>query len=487
MNNRGIMIVGLGPGDPTLLTRQADELLNNIQEIYLRTRNHPVVAGLPADLRIFSFDHLYEEGASFEEVYEGIIDKIITLGKRESGVVYGVPGHPFIAEATSPEITRRAQEENIPIKVIEGLSFVESIHGLLRVDPFPQTNLIDALELAVAHHPSFPPNAPAIIAQIHSPIVASDVKLTLMAVYPDDHEVKLIHGAGTPSAIVETIPLYKIDRSQNIGLLTALYLPPLDDYSSFEAFQDLVAHLRAPDGCPWDREQTHLSLRPYLLEETYEVLTALDAEDTNSLREELGDLLLQVVLHSQIANEYGEFSMVSVLGTIHEKLVRRHPHVFGDLDVKDKQVVLQNWEKLKSAERDKTGKDKSGVLDGVSPTLPALVQALSYQERVSRVGFDWLNIQGVIEKIREEISEISQAASTEENEDEIGDLLFTVVNLARWLNIDAESALRSTNNRFRLRFETLESTIQSQGRKVSDLTYEELNDLWDVIKNQQNS
>jgi tetrapyrrole methylase family protein/MazG family protein len=487
MNNRGITIIGLGPGDPSLLTRQADELLKNIPEIYLRTRKHPVVAGFPIDLRIFSFDHLYEEGVSFEEVYERIVDKIITLGQRESGVVYGVPGHPFVAEATSPEIIRRAQEEDLPVKVIEGLSFIESLHGLLRVDPFPQTILIDALELAVAHHPSFPPSAPAIIAQIHSPIVASDVKLTLMAVYPDDHEVKLIHGAGTPDAIVEALPLYEIDRSQNIGLLTALYLPPLDSHSSFEAFQELVAHLRAPEGCPWDREQTHLSLRPYLLEETYEVLTALDSEDSDSLREELGDLLLQVVLHSQIANEYGEFSMVNVLRTIHEKLVRRHPHVFGDLDVKDKQVVLQNWEKLKSAERIDTGKEKSGVLDGVSPTLPALVQALSYQERVSRVGFDWLNIQGVVEKIREEISEVSQAASPDESEDEIGDLLFTVVNLARWLNIDAESALRSANNRFRVRFETLESTILSQGRNVSDLTYEELNELWNTIKDHQDS
>jgi tetrapyrrole methylase family protein/MazG family protein len=485
MNERGITIIGLGPGDPALLTCQANELLQDIPEIYLRTRNHPVVASFPADLRIISFDHLYEEGASFEEVYERIVDKIITLGKRKSGVVYGVPGHPFFAEATSPEITRRAQEDDIPVTVIEGLSFVESIHGLLRIDPFPQTVLVDALELAIAHHPSFPPSAPAIIAQIHSPMVASEVKLTLMAVYPDDHEVKLVHSAGTPAAIVETLSLYEIDRSRSIGLLTALYLPPIDSHSSFEAFQELVAHLRAPDGCPWDREQTHLSLRPYLLEETYEVLTALDSEDADSLREELGDLLLQVVLHSQIASEYGEFSMLDVLRGIHEKLVRRHPHVFSGLEVKDKQIVLQNWEKLKSAERDETGKINTGVLNGVSPTLPALVQAQSYQERVNRVGFDWQNIQGVFEKISEEISEVSQADSQNAREDEIGDLLFAVVNLARWFNIDAESALRSANNRFRHRFEALESTVQSQGRSVSELALEELNAIWDAIKGHQ--
>lgn len=485
MDFQGITIIGLGPGDPALLTKQADEMLKKIPEIFLRTRNHPVVAGFPADLRVSSFDHYYEQGATFEEVYERIVDKIITLGQRESGVAYGVPGHPFIAEATSLEIFRRAQEKGIPIKVIEGLSFIESFHGLLRVDPFPQTHLIDALELAISHHPSFPPSAPAVIAQIHSPHIASEVKLTLMNVYPDDHEVKLIHGAGTSSAEVETLPLYAIDRSRKIGLLTALYLPPLDPYTSFEAFQELVVHLRAPDGCPWDRDQTHLSLRPYLLEETYEVLTALDSEDEESLREELGDLLLQVVLHAQIAHEHGEFSMADVLRAIHEKLVRRHPHVFGDLEVKDKQVVLHNWEKLKSAEKHGASENHNGVLDGVSPTLPALVQAQAYQERVSRVGFDWLDIQGVVEKISEELSEVSQAASAEDSEQEIGDLLFSVVNLARWLNIDAESALRSANRKFRHRFETLESTIRSQGRDVSELTVIELNELWDAIKGDQ--
>ncbi|MBE9474242.1 MAG: nucleoside triphosphate pyrophosphohydrolase, partial [Chloroflexi bacterium] len=293
---------------------------------------------------------------------------------------------------------------------------------------------------------------------------------------------KLVHGAGTEKAHVETIDLYEIDRSQKIGMLTALYVPPLRNSSSFEGFQEVVAHLRAPDGCPWDREQTHLSLRPYLLEETYEVLTALDEEDQEALQEELGDLLLQVVLHAQIASEYGEFSMVNVLQNIQDKLIRRHPHVFGDLDIDDQQKVLENWEKLKSAERDGVDNEKNGVLDGVSPTLPALVQAETYQERVNRVGFDWPNIQGVFEKIAEEISEIQEAGSTEEREAEIGDLLFAVVNLARWFKIDAESALRAANTRFRNRFEDLEAEVRNQGKDVSDLTQNELDELWNAIK-----
>ncbi len=482
MSQSGITILGLGPGDPRLLTRQAWDVLESTPEIYLRTHMHPTVAGFPAELRVHSFDDFYEDGASFERIYEKIIDTVLSLGKRETGVVYGVPGHPFVAEATSPEIVRRAKKDGIPVTLVEGLSFVESIFGLLGIDPFPHLSLVDALELAVAHHPQFPPSAPAIIGQIHSPVVASNVKLTLMAVYPDNHPVQLVHGAGTKKAFVETLDLYEVDRSPEIGLLTALYVPPLISRSSFEGFQEVVAHLRAPDGCPWDREQTHLSLRPFLLEETYEVLTALDEEDQDALEEELGDLLLQIVLHAQIASENGEFSMVDVIQGIQDKLIRRHPHVFGDLNIDDKQKVLENWEKLKSAEREEVENEWNGVLNGVSAALPALVQAETYQERVNRVGFDWPNVQGVFEKIGEEILEIKLAESAEEKEAEIGDLIFAVVNLARWFKVDAESALRSANARFRRRFEDLEAEVRNQGRDVSALTFEELDELWNAVK-----
>ncbi len=482
MNPTGITVLGLGPGDPGLLTRQAWDVLSGTFEIYLRTRLHPTVAGLPPDLKIHSFDYLYDEGTSFDEIYEQIVSTIMALGQRESGVVYGVPGHPNVAEATTQEIVRRANKEGIPVSIVEGLSFVDSMFSLLGIDPLPQLSLIDALELATKHHPTFPPNSPVIIAQIHSPLVASNVKLTLMSVYPDDYPVQLVHGAGTVAARVEAIKLFEIDRSRDIGLLTALYIPPLESGTSFEEFQDVIAHLRAPEGCPWDREQTHLSLRPYLLEETYEVLTALDTEDQDALSEELGDLLLQIVLHAQVATEYGEFTMVDVIKGIHDKLIRRHPHVFGDLDIEDKEMVLQNWEKLKSDERGGDQNRGNGVLDGVSGILPALVQAQTYQERVKRVGFDWPNIKGVFEKIDEELLEVQKAKSDQEKESEIGDLLFSVVNLARWLNIDAESALRSANSRFRTRFEELELEVKSQGKELSALRLDDLDRLWNAIK-----
>jgi tetrapyrrole methylase family protein/MazG family protein len=208
----------------------------------------------------------------------------------------------------------------------------------------------------------------------------------------------------------------------------------------------------------------------------------LDADDSGFLREELGDLLLQVVLHAQIASEYGEFNMSDVLQAIHAKLVRRHPHVFGELVVEDKQTVLENWEKLKASEREHAGKTEVGLLDGVALTLPALVQAEEYQKRAARVGFDWPNVRGVMEKIVEEVHEIEQAATLKEREAELGDLLFATVNLARWLEVDAESALRSASSRFRRRVSYVEKLAGSQGRRLSDLTAEQLEAFWEAAK-----
>jgi tetrapyrrole methylase family protein/MazG family protein len=461
MDTSGITIVGLGPGDARLLTRQAWDLLEHTPEVYLRTRMHPAVGGFPAGLTVHSFDDLYEQGGSFEGVYQKIIDQVLSLGRRPQGVIYAVPGHPFVAEATTPEIVRKAREEGLPYQIVAGLSFLDVIFSTLEIDPLPELATVDALALADLHHPSFPPST---------------------AVYPDEHPVKLVHAAGTEKALVEELPLYAIDRSPSIGLLTALYLPPLGKHTSFESFQELVAHLRAPEGCPWDREQTHQSLRSHLLEETYEVLAALDADDPLEMREELGDLLLQIVLHAQIACEYGEFSMTDILQDIHNKLVYRHPHVFGDLHLEDTQAILQNWERLKAAERQSSGKSEKSLLDGVGITLPALVQANEYQQRAARVGFDWQDIQGVMDKVLEEFREIQQAVDHEHVSREVGDYLFSAVNLARWLDVDAESVLREANHRFRKRFATIEATARQRNQEISSLSPEEMDALWEAAK-----
>jgi tetrapyrrole methylase family protein / MazG family protein len=482
----GITIVGLGPGDPSLLTRQAWDWLNQIPEVYLRTNQHPTVADFPEGLVQYSFDGFYERGEKFEAVYAQIVGEVLRLGQRQEGVTYAVPGHPFVAEATCPEIVRRARQMSIPVRVIEGLSFLEPTFTALGVDPYPDLILVDALELGRLNHPMFSPASPALIAQIYSRQVASEVKLTLNTVFPDEYPVRLVHAAGTSLEVVEDLKLYEIDRSLHIGLLTSLYVPPFPKDSSFEAFQELIAHLRAPNGCPWDRKQTHRSLRTSLLEETYEVISALDAEDSGSLREELGDLLLQIVLHSQIAAEMGEFTMEEVMEGIHRKIVYRHPHVFGDVKVDGTDGVLVNWEKLKAAERKANGKDaNNGLLDSIPKVYPALSQAQAYQERVGRVGFDWSEIQGVIDKVREELEEVLSAADEDNRAKELGDLLFAVVNLVRWYKVDAESTLRETNQRFRRRFAHVEQRASEMGRNLSDMTLAEMDVFWEEAKDQE--
>lgn len=481
----GIVLMGLGPGDPAQLTREAWQQLQQIPEIYLRTRQHPTVAGFPDSLQVNSFDDLYETSEKFETVYARIIERVLELGQRPEGVTYAVPGSPFVAETTCPEIARRAREMGIPVRVIEGISFLEPTFTALGIDPFSHSELVDALDLASLHTPPFPPDQPALIAQIYSREVASDVKLTLNAVYPDTHPVRLVHAAGTPQQVVEDLKLYEIDRSQHVGLLTSLYLPPLAPDTSVEGFQEIVAHLRAPDGCPWDKEQTQQSLGPSLLEETYEALSALEAGDVAGLREELGDILLLLVMFAQIASEDGDFAFADVVQGIQRKIVYRHPHVFGDVQVDGTANVLKNWENLKAAERKAKGKEKNGpkgILDELPKALPALMQAQEYQGRAAHVGFDWSDISGVREKVLEEWREVNEAPDDEERSKELGDLLFSVVNLIRWYKLDAETTLRQANQRFKTRFGHIEQSARSQERKLTDLSMDEMETLWQQAK-----
>ena len=476
---QGIVILGLGPGAPEQLTRQAWDWLSGCKEVWLRTRQHPVVAALPAALSINSFDSFYEKGDEFENVYAQIIDKVLALGKEADGVTYAVPGHPFVAEATCPEIVRRAKIEGIPVRVIEGLSFLEATFSALELDPFPNLGLVDALELAATLTPQFPPSQAVLVAQIYSREIAANVKLTLNAVYPDHHPVKLVHAAGTARQKVEELQLYEIDRSPEIGLLTALYVPALAGDTSFESFQEIVARLRAPEGCPWDREQTHSTLRKYLLEETYETLAVLDSEDIEGMREEFGDLLLQIVLHAQIASEEGEFGMADILQGISQKLVRRHPHVFGDVQVDGVQGVLQNWEKLKAVEKKDNGEKKyRGLLEGVPKEFPALAQAQQIQDRAARVGYEWTASEVIWDDLSKIVQTLKNNSDSVDLQKEFGSLLFTTAALARWNQVDAESVLRETILRYRQHFAVLERQAHEQDRPVNELKPERLDELW---------
>jgi tetrapyrrole methylase family protein/MazG family protein len=477
----GVTVIGLGPGDPGLLTRRAIDVLRAQGEVFLRTRHHPALDGLPQEIRIEAFDDLYERLDDFEAVYAQIVERLIELARRPAGVVYAVPGDPSVGEATVPVLRRAAASAGLAFEIVPGISFLEPSLAALGLDALDGFQVADALDLAARHHPPLSPDRPALIGQVYSALVAADVKLTLMNAYPDNHPVVLLHGAGTGEAVLERVPLHEIDHSRAIGLRTSLYVPPRPKRGALESFQETVAHLRAPDGCPWDREQTHQSLAPHLMEEAYEALQALDADDMPGLREELGDLLLQIVLQAQIATEEGDFQMSDVIAGIEEKLIRRHPHVFGEVQVSGVDQVLHNWEALKRTERAEDGTGK-GLLDGVPLSLPALAQAAEMQSRVARVGFDWPALEGVQAKVAEELNELLEAEGAERRAAEMGDVLFAVVNYARWLEVDPEAALRQAARRFRQRFGGIEAAAHKAGRPLEGMSAEEMDRLWEAAK-----
>jgi tetrapyrrole methylase family protein/MazG family protein len=479
-----ITILGLGPGEPHLLTRQAWDVLSRADEVYLRTRRHPTVAGLPAHLTLRDFDELYERLDDFASVYEAMAERIVALGRRPEGVVYAVPGHPLVGESSVHRILTRARDEELQTRLVEGLSFVEPVLSILKIDGLGGLQLSDATDLAAAHHPLLDPDRPALIGQLYGQRLASEVKLTLMNAYPEDWPVTLVRAAGIGHGTTLTIPLYELDRGQACDHLTTLYVPPLPHAGGLPALQDTIARLRAPDGCPWDREQTHQSLRANLLEETYEVLSALDDEDADRLCEELGDLLMQIAMHVQIATEEGVFQFADVINMIDAKLKRRHPHVFGDLIVEDTSDVLRTWEAIKADERAASGHagEQHSRLEGVPAILPALARAQALGDRAARSGFDWPDLQGVLDKVGEELAELSDSTDQEAQAQELGDLLFSLVNVARWLDVDAESALRGTCERFLHRYAQMEQDARSRGLDLSALSLAEQDALWDQAK-----
>ena len=314
-----------------------------------------------------------------------------------------------------------------------------------------------------------------LILNVDSSELAQQVVTVLRVAYADSHKLSVVAKDG----VVET-SLGEF-RGEAFTYPVSFFVPAFGEGTSFEAFAEIVGHLRAPDGCPWDKEQTHQTLRKHLLEESYETLAALDADDVGGMREEFGDLLLQIVLNAQIAYETAEFNMTEVVKHIYDKIVRRHPHVFGDVKLDGVDDVLSNWEKLKEKERGKKKEDK-GILDGVPAALPALNQAQEYQERAARVGFDWPEIEDVLDKVREEIEEIKSAENPEQVKEELGDLFFVLVNLSRWRDVDAESALRETNLKFKRRFAYVEKGAKTQGRNLSDMKLEEMDAFWDEAK-----
>lgn len=422
-----ITILGLGYGDARALTLEANQVLQHAREIFLRTREHPTVAMLPSHLLVHSFDHLYEAYSDLEAVYTAIADAILEHAAR-ADVLYAVPGHPLFGETSVQKILTRAHAQNIPTRVIVGTSFVDAVCAALELDPLARgLQIADATDLARQHFPRLDPDQPALVAQVYSRMVASGCKLTLLTLYPPEHLVTRVDAAGTAAQAIRVQPLAEIDHTDDFGLLTTLYVPALDRPSGFSALGEVVAHLRAPEGCPWDRAQTHQSLRKDFLEECYEVLDALDRNDITHLREELGDLMLHIFLQAQIAAESGEFLLTDVIADITAKLIRRHPHVFGDVQVSSTREIIANWERIKQAERN--GAPRSAR---VPRALPALARAQKVARR-NKIKVTARDIQLAVAKL----------ARAKNRERALGDALFALAAYAAHKQIDAESALRT--------------------------------------------
>ena len=489
-----ITIVGLGPGDINLITLGSWECLTKARPggLLLRTTIHPTVKQLQEQgISCESFDSLYETGDSFAEVYAAIAAAVVA--RAESGdVVYAVPGSPMVAEKTVELIRDLARERQIRLDVLPGMSFLEVLCTRLAVDPVHGLTVVDAADLE---------NLPGdlatalVVTQVYSRTVASDAKLVLMERYGDEYPVTVTRNLGLPDEELLTVPLYEIDRLPVIDHLTSVFVPAAPLHSTAFDLQpliDVMARLRSPGGCVWDIEQTHSSLRRYIIEEVYEVLEAIDLMDGKRLCEELGDLLLQIIFHGRIAEECGEFSVQDIIDTVTEKMIRRHPHVFGDINVRDAAEVLVNWEAIKLREKNAV---PDSALDGVPPGMPSLMRAYKLQAKAAKVGFDWDAIGPVWAKVAEELEELRAAVDEREAgtadprsdqvESELGDLLFAVVNLARFLGVEPETALNGGNNKFFRRFRYVEAQVVSSGKAWSAFDLAELDTFWEAAKTRE--
>ena len=400
--------------------------------------------------------------------------------KDNATILYLTPIVPMIADQVGICLGQDIPSINMVTHRGEDMAF--GLTSLLAQYPQSALVTVDSLLLENKHHPPFSADNSILIYTIETKEKLLQIQKLLSSLFPQDHLLHPLIQKTDGEIGWKKTPLSQLGEITDP--ITILFVPPTSHDSSLESFQEVIAHLRAPeDGCPWDKKQTHESLRTYLLEETYEALDALDRHDPGSLKEELGDILLQILLHSQIAAEAGEFTMADVLSGINRKIVYRHPHVFKDWVVDGEKDVVQNWESLKGQERLKNGDEsKKGMLDGVPISYPALAQAQAIQDRAARVGFDWPDIGPVLEKVMEELEEVKMAANEEERAKELGDLLFALVNVIRWYKVDSESALRQTNLKFRKRFAFIEEQARLSGKDMQKMTLAEMDAFWEQAK-----
>jgi tetrapyrrole methylase family protein/MazG family protein len=452
--------------------------------VFVRTRFFPGLDVLLDGVSWSSFDDVYDAAASLADVQSEIASRLLAAAGEE--VVLGVPGDGVLGEA----LLARLREGGASVDVVPGVPLggaALAAAGLATPDgaQFVEATSLggSGIELLIELNPRWP----AVVTAVYNPRVASDVKLALQRVYPSEHSVRLVHHPGLVDCRISAVSLADLDRvPADFDHLTHLVVPAMVGYvptGSAHSLRAIVARLRAPDiGCPWDLEQTHRSLIPYVIEEAYEVVDAIESDDVAGLADELGDVLLQVALHAEIADQENEFEWNDVVRTLSEKLVRRHPHVFGSVAVSGAADVVRNWDQLKAAER-ASQPPPSSALDGVAASLPQLKRAAELSRRAAKAGFDWPDRSGTLDKVREELAELLAASTLAERREELGDLLYILAKLAWQEGVDPEEALRYANRKFQTRFAALEAIAQERNwPTLRDRPLPELEAAWAEAK-----
>lgn len=478
-----LKIMGLGPGAYEALTIGALKELKNNKNIYFRTEKHPTVDFLKDEgIKFESYDHAYEKYDSFDDVYKYIAEDLITKIKDDEDLIYAVPGHPLVAEKSVVNLIELCKENNIQYEVLPAVSFVDAMMEALQVDPIEGVKIIDAFDMK---NQILDKRVGTIITQVYNNFIASEVKLRLLEGYEDDTEIIFVRAAGVEGLeSIRKIPLYELDWQEDIDYLTSIYIPKdLGNKKDFQDLLDIIEILRNPGGCPWDREQTHESLKSALLEECYEVIDAIENEDEDALIEELGDVLLQVVFHASIGKEDGYFDIMDVIGGISNKMINRHPHVFGNEEANTSEQVLVNWDEIKKEE--KGIKTLTEEMQNIAKSLPATTRAYKIQKKAKKVGFDLDDVNCAMDKVKEELNEIKEVYNCEDKsiiEGEVGDLLFACINVARFLEVDGELALDKTIKKFINRFSYIENEAIKNNKNLKNMTLEEMDKLWEEAK-----
>jgi tetrapyrrole methylase family protein / MazG family protein len=480
-----VVVVGLGPAGADLLLPVARAAIDRIPTRFVRTARHPAVDDLVGEgVTFHAFDHVYDGAVSIDDVYPAIADALAEAATIDGEVVFAVPGNPAVAERT---LTLLHERDDVTVEVIPGLSFAELAWTRLGIDPMATgARVVDAHAPALAFAGV---DGPVLVAQVDSRFVLSDVKLALLEHVEPDARVVVLQRLGRADESVREVALAELDREVEPDHLTAVlvHVRSRSVGTAMERFVALTERLRAPGGCPWDGEQTHHSLARYALEEAYEVVEAIDALPAAApapgvdvepavyaaLEEELGDLLYQVVFHATLAREAGAFTTTEVVDGIHDKLVRRHPHVFGTVDARTSSEVLANWEQLKRAE-----KGRASVMAGVDPSLPALLYAHKLLGKAASVGIERGTAADEAGDVGAAAGELVHADGGAA-EDALARLLAAAVALARAKGLDGETVLRGWSSRFRTRFETMERDAAARGLDVTTAKRAAVRAWWD--------